>query len=83
MKKAIIFLIKTYQRADIFNNQLFKTLFLAPSVCRYSPTCSNYMIDVIERFGVIKGLYLGTRRILRCHPFSKGGFDPVPNEHSH
>lgn len=46
--------------------------------CIYVPTCSSYALEAIERFGFVKGGYLSLRRILRCHPFRKGGFDPVP-----
>ena len=46
--------------------------------CRFEPTCSVYAQQAIERFGAFKGSYLATRRILRCHPFSPGGLDPVP-----
>ncbi|MCB1019548.1 MAG: membrane protein insertion efficiency factor YidD [Acidobacteria bacterium] len=50
-----------------------------PSACKYQPTCSMYAKDAVERFGVRKGLYLAVKRILRCHPFAQGGFDPVPD----
>lgn len=46
--------------------------------CRFYPSCSAYCIEAMESHGVIKGLYLGIRRLLRCHPYSQGGYDPVP-----
>lgn len=49
-----------------------------PSVCRFQPTCSKYTMEAVEKYGIIKGLYLGAKRILKCHPGHPGGYDPVP-----
>ena len=51
---------------------------LLPAACRFHPTCSEYATDAVQLHGTAKGLWLGLRRLLRCHPFSAGGFDPVP-----
>jgi len=48
-----------------------------PSACRYHPTCSEYMLEAVDRYGVGRGVGLGVKRLLRCHPFCEGGFDPV------
>jgi uncharacterized protein len=48
-----------------------------PSACRFHPTCSEYMIEAVDRYGALRGAWMGTRRLLRCHPFHTGGFDPV------
>lgn len=54
-----------------------------PSACRFYPSCSDYMRESIERFGAGRGLWLGMKRLGRCHPFSAGGVDPVPECQQH
>ena len=69
MNKAALFLIRLYRWT------------LSPLLgrhCRFEPTCSLYAYDAIEKYGFLKGAWLGLRRLLRCHPFHAGGFDPVP-----
>ncbi|BCA86165.1 putative membrane protein insertion efficiency factor [Enterococcus saigonensis] len=73
MKKIMIGLVRGYQR---FISPLF------PPSCRYYPTCSSYMIQAVEKHGALKGGIMGTARILRCHPFVKGGLDYVPETFS-
>ena len=72
MKRLLIKLIKGYQ-------QFLSPLKRAPT-CKYFPTCSNYAIEAIERFGFFKGGGLALYRILRCNHFSRGGYDPVPEK---
>ena len=50
---------------------------LLPSACRYYPTCSEYMLDAVAKHGVLKGIWMGLKRLGRCHPFHAGGYDPV------
>ncbi|CAM3356806.1 membrane protein insertion efficiency factor YidD [Nosocomiicoccus ampullae] len=69
MKKLILKMIRFYQRY---------ISPMSPPTCRFYPTCSQYAIEAVEEHGAIKGSYLATRRILKCHPFHEGGFDPVP-----
>ncbi|MEJ2682953.1 MAG: membrane protein insertion efficiency factor YidD [Candidatus Sulfobium sp.] len=68
MKTILIAIIKLYK---------YLISPVLPGSCRFFPTCSDYSIDAIAKYGVIKGLYLSVRRILKCHPFHPGGFDPV------
>lgn len=71
MKKIIIFLIKIYKK-------IISPMFSAAGVhCKYYPTCSEYTMQAVEKYGVIKGCFLGIKRILKCNPFSKGGYDPL------
>lgn len=75
MEKPIIWLIKLYQKTLSPDHGWFSGG--KRHVCRFEPTCSQYTIDAIEKHGIFKGIGLGSWRILRCNPFSKGGFDPV------
>lgn len=68
MRKAAIFLLIGYKR---FLSPLL------PSACRFYPTCSDYMREAIERHGLLQGGWMGICRLLKCHPFHAGGFDPV------
>ena len=65
----MLFLIRLYRR--------YISPMLGPH-CRYTPTCSQYAIEAIKKYGALKGGWLALRRILRCHPFHPGGYDPVP-----
>ena len=71
MKRPLIWLIKFYRK-----NISPKT----PPSCKFTPTCSQYGLEAIERFGAIKGGFMTLWRILRCNPFSGGGYDPVPEK---
>lgn len=51
---------------------------LKPSCCRFTPTCSEYALQAIEKYGALKGSWLAVKRIIRCNPFCKGGYDPLP-----
>jgi putative membrane protein insertion efficiency factor len=68
-KKIALGLIGIYQ-------YIISPLF--PPSCRFTPTCSRYAIDAIERYGFAKGVFLAIKRIARCHPFTRGGYDPLP-----
>jgi hypothetical protein len=68
-QRAIIRIIKVYQKFSPYKGK---------KCCRYIPTCSQYALEAVEKYGAFKGGCMAIWRILRCNPFSKGGFDPVP-----
>ena len=68
MKFIALFLIKAYQKVNFL---------LPPSQCRFMPTCSNYSYQAIEKYGILKGIKLSIIRISHCHPWHKGGLDPL------
>ncbi len=69
MKHIVLFLIRGYKK-------ILSPLF--GQHCRFFPSCSDYVYEAIDKHGLIKGLYLGTKRLLKCHPLHPGGVDPVP-----
>ena len=71
MKKIFIFLLEKYQK---YISPVFKKIGVN---CKYYPSCSEYMKQAIEKYGCIKGIYIGLKRLIRCNPFSKGGYDPL------
>ncbi len=69
MKKILIFLVKAYRK------------YVSPArqpCCRFTPTCSAYALEALEKYGAAKGSWLALKRLCKCHPFHKGGYDPVP-----
>ena len=69
MKKLLVGAITLYRRGISPNT---------PPSCRFTPTCSAYALEAIGKYGAARGSYLAVRRLLKCHPFHKGGYDPVP-----
>lgn len=70
MKKILILAVKFYQK--------HLSGLKSASSCRFIPTCSQYALEALEKYGAVKGTYLAIKRVLKCHPFHKGGYDPLP-----
>ncbi len=68
-KKSMLVMLRFYKR---------EISPMLPPCCRYTPTCSEYAMQAVEKYGAAKGGWLAAKRILRCHPFHEGGYDPVP-----
>jgi putative membrane protein insertion efficiency factor len=68
ISRILVWLIRAYQSVTVN----------LPPVCRFRPSCSEYALEAVTRYGCVKGLWLAVRRIARCHPLSGGGYDPVP-----
>ena len=69
MKQLVLAAVRLYQRT---------LAWIVPAQCRFEPTCSHYFAEAVERHGTLHGAWLGLRRLLRCHPFGRSGYDPVP-----
>ncbi len=78
-KFVVKLLIRIYQKLFSFDHAFWARPEVY-RVCIFYPSCSEYTYQAVDRFGVIKGLFLGAKRILRCNPFNKGGHDPVPEK---
>ncbi|MBM7583267.1 putative membrane protein insertion efficiency factor [Caldicoprobacter guelmensis] len=68
MRSLLVGIIRCYQRS---------ISPLLPNSCRFYPTCSEYVVQAVEKYGVLKGLFMGIKRVLKCHPFHPGGYDPL------
>jgi putative membrane protein insertion efficiency factor len=68
MRQQVIFCLRIYKRW---------ISPMLPAACRFSPTCSEYMMEAVEKHGIARGIWMGLKRLGRCHPFHQGGFDPV------
>lgn len=79
MRRLFQYLIRLYQNTLSLDHGPLRRFTTQPR-CKFHPTCSQYAYEAIGRFGLIKGIYLAVKRILRCHPWTLGGIDPIPEK---
>jgi len=83
MKKIILLAIILYKKIFSLDSGFLRfalsplKLLTTPSVCRFTPSCSEYCYQAVKKYGIISGLLLGAKRLLSCHPYSSGGYDPL------
>jgi uncharacterized protein len=79
MQKVLLKSIRIYQKTLSLDHSWLAYIY-GERLCRFHPTCSEYTYQAISKFGIIKGGWLGLKRIARCHPWNDGGYDPIPKE---
>ncbi|RJR25578.1 membrane protein insertion efficiency factor YidD [Candidatus Microgenomates bacterium] len=77
MKRFLLSLIIFYQKHLSFDAGVLKALFLTEKSCRFEPSCSQYTYEAINKYGIISGGWKGIKRIVKCNPFNRGGYDPL------
>lgn len=78
MKYILLHAIRFYQQVLSFDTGYLGKIIPIGKTCRFTPTCSEYTYQAIDRYGILYGSWLGAKRILKCHPWHDGGFDPIP-----
>lgn len=79
LKRILLLTIRAYQKTLSFDHGIVG-MISGERFCRFHPSCSQYTYEAVDRLGVVRGLWLGFRRIIRCHPWNPGGYDPVPKK---
>jgi len=79
VKVVVLQLIKIYQKTISLDHGIFSKVY-GRRLCRFHPTCSEYTFAAVKRYGALRGLWMGTKRVGRCHPWHDGGYDPLPKK---